>query len=125
MPAAITNSVLNGLDSAQISFEYLVAGFNENYLDPNLPFFRDNTLANNGGLGALFVYADTHVEYHPLCPGDATGDLHVNIDDLALLAGNLGRWGTAVPAQGDLNGDSNADMVDVGIMQLHAGDFCP
>lgn len=124
MPTAITNSILNALDSAQISFEYLVAGLNENSYDPNLAFFRDNSPINNGGLGTLTVYADGRVEYQPLCWGDATADLHVNFDDFVRLADNLGAFGTSLPLQGDLNADSNADMRDVALLQLHFGESC-
>jgi hypothetical protein len=104
---------------------YLVAGLNENYYDPNLAFFRDNTPANNGGSGTLVAYAHGRVEYHPICRGDATGDRQVAFDDSVRLADNLGSFGIAVPTQGDLNADSNTDLFDVVLLQLHFGESCP
>jgi hypothetical protein len=52
--------------------------------------------------------------------GDINGDGHVNIADLAILAGNWGKTGMTY-AQGDLNGDGKVNISDLSILANYYG----
>lgn len=57
------------------------------------------------------------------CPGDANGDLYVNLADFGILAVN---FGAGVPAwtNGDLNGDGRVDLADFSILAVNFGSVC-
>lgn len=59
----------------------------------------------------------------PACLGDLTGDLHVDLSDLALALSNYGLTG-ATPAQGDLTGDTVVDLADLALMLSLYGTIC-
>jgi hypothetical protein len=120
VPRWITNTALDAPESAQISFAYLGGGLTMDTAADHLVFI-DNSPANNEGFGRLGVWGDARVEYFPLCEGDATGDLLVDVADLLRVSQNLGRWGNARPSEGDLNLDGRTDLVDVAIVQRSAG----
>lgn len=122
-PSQIDNQQLDALNSAQISFEYLGAGFSENAPD-DFVVFRDNNPANNGGLGRLHVQRDWQVVYVPLCPGDITGEQVVDLADFLVLETHLGEFETADPVDGDLNGDGSTDMHDAAVLQVNFGASC-
>jgi len=52
--------------------------------------------------------------------GDVNSDGHVNISDLAILAGNWGKTGMTY-AQGDLNGDGKVNISDLSILANYYG----
>ena len=52
--------------------------------------------------------------------GDISGDGHVNISDLAILAGNWGKTGMTY-AQGDLSGDGKVTISDLSILANYYG----
>jgi hypothetical protein len=52
--------------------------------------------------------------------GDVNGDGHVNISDLAVLAGNWGKTGMTY-TQGDLNGDGKVNISDLSILANYYG----
>ncbi|MFO0837854.1 MAG: choice-of-anchor B family protein [Phycisphaerae bacterium] len=54
------------------------------------------------------------------CPGDLTGDRHVDESDLGLL---LSAWQTS--AAGDLDGDGDTDESDLGVLLANFGNVCP
>jgi len=120
VPRWITNTTPDAPESAQISFTYLGGGLTVDTAADHLVFI-DNSPANNEGFGRLGVWGDARVEYFPLCEGDATGDLLVDVADLLRVSQNLGRWGNARPSEGDLNLDGRTDLVDVAIVQRSAG----
>lgn len=122
MPTRITSAALNELESAQISFEYLVAGLNENHGHPDLPCFRDNSPANNGGCGVLVGLLGGAVVFEPLCAGDLTGDLVVDFADYLRLAGHFGP--AQAPCDGDYDIDGDVDMQDVAVLQMRFGAAC-
>jgi hypothetical protein len=65
MPTAITSSELDGPESDQISFEYLVAGLPVYVLRSDSFVVRDNTPDNNGGEFIYLVTLDSTVETDP------------------------------------------------------------
>jgi hypothetical protein len=123
MPTQITNSVLNATDSAQISFEYLVAGLTESDADPNLPAFRDNSPANNGGCGRWIALLSGDSYFEWICVGDLTGDGAVNWADYERLAQNFGA--PRDPCQGDINDDREVNLADFALLQRRFGATCP
>ena len=56
----------------------------------------------------------------PACPGDATGDLMVDFDDLNLVLTN---WGGAGP-DGDLDGNNAVDFDDLNLVLSNWGTTC-
>lgn len=60
----------------------------------------------------------------PLCPGDADGDLDVDLTDLAFLLTNFGLPSGAERADGDLDGDGDVDLVDLATLLSHFGTSC-
>mgnify|MGYP000176876811 FL=1 len=122
MPTQITNSALNAPDSVQISFEYLVAGLNDHHPDPNLPFFRDNSPANNGGCGRLVALRSGPVIFEWQCPGDLTGDGAVDLADFERLAAHMGAARQICDGDYDLSG--GVDLADVAYLQQRFGAVC-
>ncbi|MCA9293498.1 MAG: S8 family serine peptidase [Phycisphaerales bacterium] len=59
----------------------------------------------------------------PTCPGDANGDLLVDLTDLNLVLFN---FGSAVPADtnGDVNGDGFVDLDDLNLVLFNFGAVC-
>jgi len=123
MPTEITNAALDAPNSAQISFEYLVAGLSENDYDPNLACFRDISPAYNGGCGRLTAYCDGHVSFDWLCPGDLNGDGRVDWADGTRLAAHWGQ--TCGPCEGDYDGDQQVTLADFAELQQRYGSTCP
>lgn len=58
------------------------------------------------------------------CPGDITGDNHVDLTDLATMLANYGKTGNATFAEGDLNGDHNVDLTDLAALLALYGTNC-
>ena len=68
MPTDITNSVLNGVNSTQISFEFVAAGELAGALPCGAVVLRDNTPANNGGAFIYIVAEDLRILTDPYQP---------------------------------------------------------
>ena len=65
MPTEITNSEPNAVNSAQVSFEYLLSGLRERDVAADTVALRDNTTANNNGEFMLLAFRDGFVESDP------------------------------------------------------------
>jgi hypothetical protein len=92
MPTAITNDEPNGLNSTNISFEYLVGGLHMDDIASDTIVLRDNTPANNKGLGInvvngqALVFHRFGVQFIPVNSfGDYDGDEDIDLVDWASL----------------------------------------
>ncbi len=54
------------------------------------------------------------------CPGDVSGDLRVNLQDLNLVLANFGTDAT----RGDANGDGTVTLADLNIVLANFGSIC-
>jgi hypothetical protein len=122
MPTQITSDVPDAPESAQVSFTYLLAGLNENDYDPDLPCFRDNSPANNGGCGSFVALLDGRVLFEPLCDGDLNVDGVVDVADLDRLTAHLGQHGEVCDGDFDFNGAVLLD--DFAQLQRRSGATC-
>jgi len=118
LPSDITNSEPNGLNSDQVSFEYLVGGAFEWELMPSTAVIRDNTPANNGGFGVNVAWGDGRVEFVPIPSiGDGNGDGKLDTDDWSRMAECLTGPVDLVQVQTcrifDWNGDFAVDLRDM------------
>jgi hypothetical protein len=126
LPERITNSVPNGPESVQVSFEFLHLGERSFDVPPGTIMIRDNTPANNGGYGINVIRVDSwSVEFIPVCPGDVDRDGSVNLQDLARLLANFGRLDDAYFSDGDVDGDSSVTLADLSALLANFGASCP
>ncbi len=73
-------------------------------------------------LGQFYDDANGVLQLLATAPGDANGDLIVNISDFGLLAGNFNQPGSW--EQGDFNGDGVTNITDFGLLAANFnGDF--
>jgi hypothetical protein len=96
---------------------YTVAGYE--------PLVVDSTYCGNSPDQIVGDWADNggnsvEDECHP-CPGDATGDGVVDVNDLLYL---LSVWGTDDP-NADFDDNGVVDVDDVLILLSHFGESCP
>ena len=129
IPPKITNSSLNDPESVQVSFEYLVAGLNENFRLPGVVIWRDNSVANNHNLGRLqFEVLDESgrwdVVWRPDCYGDVNGDGVVDSADLNILTQHIGQHDGLNPWDGDVDGDGIITMTDRQAIIDNMGKHC-
>ncbi|MDG2053633.1 MAG: hypothetical protein P8J86_02900, partial [Phycisphaerales bacterium] len=73
---------------------------------------------NGSSSGSAYVY---QIEPAPVCPGDATGDLVVNLADFSQL---LVDYGTTGSSAADFNGDNIVDLADFSILLVNFGNDC-
>jgi len=59
-----------------------------------------------------------------LCPGDATGDNQVTLEDLAVLLSNYGTTSGATVEDGDFTGDGAVTLEDLAILLSNFGTIC-
>ena len=78
-------------------------------------FFDDD---NGEDSGSAYVYT---IEQAPFCPGDATGDLVVNLADFSQL---LVDFGSTSGSAADFNGDNIVDLADFSILLVNFGNDC-
>lgn len=55
----------------------------------------------------------------PDCPGDANGDMVVNLEDLNIVLANFAKG-----PDGDVNGDGVVDLADLNLVLGHFGEEC-
>ncbi|MCA9310407.1 MAG: S8 family serine peptidase, partial [Phycisphaerales bacterium] len=72
------------------------------------------------GWGFINAYNAVLAAAPPSCPGDATGDMMVDFDDLNEVLIN---WGTAGP-DGDLDGSNSVDFDDLNLVLSNWGNAC-
>lgn len=128
-PTQITNSLPNGLESTQISFDYLTPGQNTGgWIWPTIVLLRDNDPAYNHGLGRLEVRGDFQTYFLVDCLGDATGENTIDLADADIVAANLDPDpAVAVPAwepRGNLNNDDAVDLRDLALVQTRFMQGC-
>ncbi len=58
------------------------------------------------------------------CPYDVTGNLLVDLGDLAVLLAHFGKSGGATQANGELDGDGDVDLDDLSLLLAHFGATC-
>lgn len=68
-------------------------------------------------------YFVKEVSASPICPGDANGDMHVDILDLSYTVSHL-YMGTAPYQYGDVNGDSIVTQADLDLEAANYGRTC-
>jgi len=88
-------------------------------LDPDWHISGASSINDNGQILADATYSNNGVSYshavilNPLLPGDADGDGHVSLSDLAIVLNNFGQatssWGS-----GNFDGASTIDLTDLG-----------
>ena len=73
---------------------------------------------NGEDSGSAYIY---QIEPAPVCPGDATGDLVVNLADFSQL---LVDFGSTSGSAADFNGDNIVDLADFSILLVNFGNDC-
>ncbi|WP_428386178.1 PEP-CTERM sorting domain-containing protein [Mucisphaera sp.] len=99
----------SGLDLSDLSFFHLQIDSGGSFLPYSVTFDEIRLV---GGVVTEF-------------PGDANGDLVVDLIDLSILATNFGTTGTATFADGDFNGDTAVDLIDLSILATNFGATAP
>ncbi|NOX58253.1 MAG: EF-hand domain-containing protein [Planctomycetes bacterium] len=126
LPTDITNSVPNGAESAQVSFEYLLAGLTEDGLPGDTIAFRDNSPDNNAGLGINVARVNGVVELVLSgTVGDADQNGSIDLADWAKFQRCFGGWSVTVVDDTcrlvDFNRNGSIDIGDfeafTGVMQ--------
>ncbi len=121
MPTAITNDLPDALNSASISFDYLVAGMTYDDVTSETIMLRDNSPANNDGLGINIVLGPLHyagsVRFIPTDGfGDINGDDRIDLADWAKLQWCHSGWFDEVTDDScrvlDFDYDGNITFVD-------------
>ena len=79
-------------------------------------FYDDDNGENSG---SAYVY---NIEEATVCPGDATGDLVVDVVDFSQLLIDFGQSGPGLSA--DFNGDNIVDVQDFSILLVNFGNSC-
>ncbi len=93
MPTDISSNEPNTIDSARISFDYLVAAQNWDSMDPETIVIADNTSDNNAGYGVNVVNRRGFVRFVPIGTyGDANDDGDIDLEDFAKMLPCFTEW---------------------------------
>jgi hypothetical protein len=122
IPTDITNTVPDAPNSANISFDYLIGGMMKDDVTPETIVLRDNSPANNLGLGInvarLVNYPNRTVEFVLSgVAGDSNGDERVDLVDWAKFQRCHTGWGSAIITDDtcrtvDFDGNGRIDLDD-------------
>ena len=95
------------------------------FINEGLASIEQSTICNNSPVQIYGTWTDnggnTIEDECPLCPGDATGDGYVDVNDVLYVIAN---WDTADP-NADFDEDGLVDADDVLILLSNFGEACP